>query len=76
MPSIITDPTEPASYPLVTYSWLLLYKQYGEADKRAALKEFVAWGLTSGQNLGHDLGYIPLPESVVARGKSVLDSIQ
>jgi phosphate transport system substrate-binding protein len=71
----VTDPTEPGSYPVVTYSWLLLYKDY-EPAKRVALKEFVAWGLTTGQGLGPALGYIPLPESAVASGQSVLDSIR
>src|SRR4051794_30608519 len=47
-PVFITDPANAASYPVVTYSWLLLYKQYPDAQKRAALQDFVGWGLTRG----------------------------
>lgn len=75
-PIFITDPASAAAYPVVTYSWLLLYKQYPDAQKRKALQEFVAWGLTAGQGIGTPLGYIPLPESVVSQGKSALQSLQ
>ena len=75
-PVFITDPATAAAYPVVTYSWLLLYKQYPDARKRAALQEFLSWGLTAGQGIGTPLGYIPLPESVVSQGKSALQSIQ
>lgn len=72
----VTDPQAPDAYPVVTYSWLLLYGQYADEKQRAALKEFVAWGLTGGQKLGRELGYIPLPDVVAARGKSALDTIR
>ena len=75
-PIFITDPATAAAYPVVTYSWLLLYKQYPDAQKRKALQEFVTWGLTAGQGIGTPLGYIPLPESAVSQGKSALQSIQ
>ena len=75
-PVFISDPATAAAYPVVTYSWLLLYKQYPDARKRAALQEFLSWGLTAGQGIGTPLGYIPLPESVVSQGKSALQSIQ
>jgi phosphate transport system substrate-binding protein len=57
----ISDPPGDASYPLVTYSWLLLYKKYGDARKAAAVKEWVTWGLTTGQTISPGLGYLALP---------------
>ena len=33
----------------VTFSWLLLYKKYPDPNKATALKEWVRWGLTTGQ---------------------------
>ena len=71
----ITDPAQPASYPVVTYSWLLLYKQYPDPQKRAALRDFVGWGLRKGQELGQPLGYIPLPANVAAQAQSALRAI-
>jgi len=72
----VTDPQAPDAYPVVTYSWLLLYQKYPEEKQRAALKDFVAWGLTGGQKLGRDLGYIPLPDVIAARGKAALETIR
>jgi phosphate transport system substrate-binding protein len=71
----VTDPVDAGSYPIVTFSWLLLYRQYPEEQKRA-LREFVEWGLTKGQALGPALGFIPLPESVVEHSKLALGAIR
>jgi len=70
------DPDEPAAYPITTFSWLLLYKKYDDAAKLKALKDFVTYGLTEGQGFAIDLGYIPLPESVVAKANAALSSIE
>jgi len=71
----VPDPDGEASYPIVTYSWLLLYGQYQDRDKVAALKKFVAWGLGEGQSYSRELGYIPLPTAVVTLSLSALDRI-
>jgi phosphate transport system substrate-binding protein len=60
----------------VTYTWLLLYKQYTDEKKRAALKAFVSWGLTEGQRMGRDLGFVALPENAVARATLALETIR
>jgi phosphate transport system substrate-binding protein len=71
----LPDPEGVESYPIVTFSWLLLYARYPDADKAAALKKFVAWGLTSGQTLSRDLGYIALPPEVTSLSLAALDRI-
>jgi phosphate transport system substrate-binding protein len=43
------DPDGEDSYPIVTYSWLLLYKTYDNPQKVNALKNYVTWCLTDGQ---------------------------
>jgi len=75
-PVFITDPANAGSYPVVTYSWLLLYKQYPDAQKRAALQDFIGWGLRNGQEIGRPLGYIPLPPSVAAQAQGALRAIE
>src|SRR5262249_31065111 len=62
----LPDPEGEACYPIVTFSWLLLHDRYPDRDKAAALKKFVAWGLTDGQSLSRELGYIPLPAEVAS----------
>jgi phosphate transport system substrate-binding protein len=70
------DPDGQDSYPIVTYSWLLLYKQYGDQQKAAALKHYVRWCLTEGQAFNETLGYVRLAPPVVARATAALDSIR
>jgi phosphate transport system substrate-binding protein len=55
---------------------LLLYKHYDDAQKLAALKEFVQWCLTAGQELNGSLGFVRLPPPVIARAVQALDSLQ
>ena len=71
----LPDPEGAESYPIVTFSWLLLYARYPEADKAAALKKFVAWSLTTGQSFSRDLGYIALPPEISALSLAAVDRI-
>ena len=70
------DPEGANDYPIVSFTWLLLYKKYPDAAKLKALKEFVNWGLTDGQSFSESLGYIPLPAPVVEKAKAALSTIQ
>ena len=51
---------------------LLVKKQYAAADKAAAVKAFVNYGLTVGQTSAPELGYIALPPLVVSKVQAVL----
>jgi phosphate transport system substrate-binding protein len=68
------DPAGEDSYPIVTYSWLLLYRHYDET-KAAALKDYVTWCLTDGQEFSESLGFVRLPPRVVARAVRAMSSI-
>lgn len=70
------DPAGSQDYPIVSFSWLLLYTNYGDAGKLSALKDFVTYGLTEGQGFADELGYIPLPAPVVEKAKAALASIK
>lgn len=70
------DPEGSGDYPIVSFTWLLLYKKYDDAAKRDALKSFVTWGLTEGQKFSEELGYVPLPASVVEKAQAALATVQ
>lgn len=70
------DPEGADDYPIASFTWLLLYKKYDDAAKLKALKGFVEWGLTSGQALSEELGYIPLPAPVVEKAKAALATVE
>jgi len=73
--AFITDPEGQDSYPIVTYTWLLAYKQYPDAAKAKALEAMIEYGLTEGQKNSSELGYIPLPENVVTQVAAAADQI-
>jgi phosphate transport system substrate-binding protein len=72
----LPDPQGEKSYPIVTYTWLLCYKQYNDPKKLEALKSVIEYGLTTGQKDSEKLGYVPLPENVVSKIKAALSNIK
>ncbi|MDG4596560.1 MAG: phosphate ABC transporter substrate-binding protein PstS [Candidatus Contendobacter sp.] len=72
----LPDPEGQDSYPIVTFTWLLLHDQYLDPRKSAALKGFVNWALTDGQRYSSDQGYIPLPESVATLARAAVDRVR
>jgi phosphate transport system substrate-binding protein len=73
---LIPDPDGEKSYPILTLSWLLLYKHHPNAERASAIKQFVNYGLTDGQRYSNELGYVPLPEEIISRSRKALDAIQ
>jgi len=71
----VPDPPGADAYPIVSYTWLLLYGIYPDADKGAALKRAVTWGLTEGQPIAEQMGYIPLPGAMVELAKAKVQTI-
>ncbi|GBO53992.1 phosphate ABC transporter, periplasmic phosphate-binding protein PstS [Pseudanabaena sp. lw0831] len=71
----VADPETNDAYPIVTYSWVLAYKQYDDPKQAQALKDVLRWGLTQGQAMGSELGYVPLPDMIVKKAIAELDKI-
>lgn len=63
----VTDPKDPLAYPIVTYTWMLFFREHGNERIQEALRNFVAWAMKDGQAMAGDLGYIALPEDMVQR---------
>lgn len=73
--AFISDPEGPDSYPIVTYTWLLVHKKYPDADKAKAIEAMVEYGLTEGQKVAPSLGYVPLPKNVAEKVAAAADQI-
>jgi len=71
----IPDPPGRESYPMVSLTWLLLYGTYRDHDTATALKALLSWGLSDGQSMATELGYIQLPKNIVAKATDALQSI-
>ncbi len=71
----VSDPEAPDAYPIVTFTWMLLYKKYDDKSKLEAIKGLVDYSLTDGQKDSESLGYIPLPAAIATKVKAAADSI-
>ena len=71
----VWDPQGDDAYPIASFTWLLAYQDQDD-DKAAAIREFVTYAMDEGQKSADELGYIPLPESVVARVKTAAEFIR
>jgi phosphate transport system substrate-binding protein len=71
----ITNPDGDTAYPIASFTWFLLHKQYSDVAKASALVKFVWWAETEGQPRAAPLGYAPLPQQlrpwIEARLKSI-----
>ncbi len=61
------------AYPICTYSYVIVPRSSPKAD---AIKQFVNWAITTGQQYGPRLIFVPLPSYVVAKDKVLLKSIK
>jgi phosphate transport system substrate-binding protein len=73
--AFISDPEGAEAYPVVTYTWLLAPKKVSDPDKAKALEAMVEYGLTEGQKISAELGYVPLPKNVVQQVAATADQI-
>ena len=72
----ITDPPGKTAYPIASFTWLLIPERFSDAAKRDALKAFVKWMLTDGQNYTEQLSYAKLPKEVIAKEEMALAKVQ
>jgi phosphate transport system substrate-binding protein len=67
------------SYPIASFSYLLLYKELStnidSMEKAQALAQFINWAITDGQQFATPLHYVPLPDSVVQHNQQTLRSL-
>ncbi len=61
----ITDASGRDSYPIASFTWILIPRQISDATRGRALLEFLWWAVHDGQRLATQLGYAPLPQRVV-----------
>jgi phosphate transport system substrate-binding protein len=64
--SIINAPGKD-SYPITTFTWLLVPQSFPDPATKSAVADFLEWILTSGQKECSALAYNPLPKEVLAR---------
>jgi phosphate transport system substrate-binding protein len=72
----ITNAEGAGSYPISSFTWILLYEDPTDKAAAKATVDFMHWALTDGEKYAADLGYAPLPDSVVKLEEAALQKIK
>jgi len=72
----ITNAEGAGSYPISSFTWILLYENPTDKAAAKATVDFMHWALTDGEKYAADLGYAPLPDSVVKLEEAALQKIK
>ena len=75
-----TDASGINSYPIASFSYLLLYKELSDnpsinMQKAQEIVSFVSWAISDGQQFSTKLGYVPLPDQVVKLNQETLRTL-
>jgi len=72
----ITNPEGKAAYPIASFTWLLIPSKFSDSAKRDAVKDFLKWMMTDGQQYCEGLAYAKLPKEVVTKEMKAIAQIQ
>jgi phosphate transport system substrate-binding protein len=72
----ITNAPGATSYPIASFTWLLIPAHIEDAAKRDAIKGFLKWMLTEGQEYNECLTYAQLPKAVVEKELKAISLVQ
>lgn len=72
----VPDPPHPDAYPISGLVWVLVYREYDDAQKWETMKEVFQWVLgPEGRAITEELFYVPMPDSLVDRIEQELDAV-
>ena len=63
--SLVNQPGD-ASYPVVTASFILMYKEPTNKTESAEVLKFFDWAFKNGKQMATELDYVPLPDKLTA----------
>ncbi len=72
----ITNSAGKTAYPVSSFTWLLIPEKFKDTSKRDALKKFLTWAITDGQDFVEALSYAKLPKEVVDKELKAVNKIQ
>ena len=71
----IVDAPGAGSYPISSFTWILLYQKQSDPVKGKKLVDFLNWALTEGEKEAVTLDYAPLPADMATTVKARLATI-
>jgi phosphate transport system substrate-binding protein len=72
----ITNAPGKETYPISSFTWLLVPAKIQDPAKKKAIVDFLKWALGDGQNMTEALAYAKLPKQVVAKETRAIAKVQ
>jgi phosphate transport system substrate-binding protein len=72
----IVDAPGAGSYPISSFTWLLIPTHFIDPAKGKAVADFLKWMLTNGEPEAAPLGYAPLPKAVADKVALAIKTVQ
>jgi phosphate transport system substrate-binding protein len=72
----ITNAPGAGAYPISSFTWMLLYQTPSDTVRSKMMVDFMKWALGDGQKFASDMGYAPVPASVVQQELTALGTIK
>jgi len=72
----ITNAGGDSSYPISSFTWLLIPRQFSDPAKGRAVKNFLTWMLDKGESEAAGMGYAPLPAQVQTMVRKTITTIK
>jgi len=72
----ITNSSAKDAYPIASFTYLLIPRQWKDQTKQKVMVDFLDWMLNSGQSMTSQLNYAPLPASVKEKAMQAVKEIR
>jgi phosphate transport system substrate-binding protein len=72
----LTNAPGKESYPIVSFTWFYVPTHPQDLQRSHAVKEYLSWVYSSGQEIAQTEGYVPLPSSVLQKVRAKVVSLQ
>jgi phosphate transport system substrate-binding protein len=69
----ITNSPELNAYPVSGFTWFVVPATVKDADRKAALKEFLEWMISAGQHQAAAMGYVSVAPEVLVREQQAVE---
>ncbi len=72
----LLDQSHKNAWPITSATYILAYEKGADAVRQKGVVDFFSWSLNNGQKMAEDLGFVPLPASVVKMVEAEMKNIK
>jgi phosphate transport system substrate-binding protein len=72
----LLDQSHKNAWPITSATYVLAYEKGADAAKQKGIVDFFTWSLTNGGKMAEELGFVPLPASVVKMVEAEMKNIK